>query len=173
VARLRDSAGVLIGVSSLYETAPVGGPEQWDYLNAVVVLDTPLSARDLLDLCLEIEQERGRERTGPGAPRTLDLDLLVHGSVAVDEPGLTVPHPRLTERRFVLEPLVEVWGDGPVPGVADLRAALATAGDQDVRRIAGPEWAHRRRMGAAAAATAAVLAGVSVVAGILRRRRGP
>ena len=98
-----------LSVSRYYDTAPVGasGPQPL-YLNAAAVGDTRLSARMLLDALLAIERERGRERPHPNAPRTLDLDLILYGDAVVDEPGLTVPHPRFRERRFVLEPLAEV-----------------------------------------------------------------
>ncbi len=94
------------------------------FLNAAVVGDTSLGARDLLDALLAIELERGRERPFPGAARTLDLDLVLYGSLVMDEPGLVVPHPRFRERLFVLEPLAEIAPDlvDPVTGrrVAEL-----------------------------------------------------
>lgn len=99
-------------VSQVYETAPVGPPPQGPYLNAVVRLRTTLAPRALLALLLEIEASRGRRReTGRWTARTLDLDLLFYGSLALDEPGLTLPHPRLHERGFVLAPLREVAPD--------------------------------------------------------------
>lgn len=104
--------------SSLRETAPVGVGEQPLFLNGVVVGQTVLTARALLDALLAIERERGRERPRPGAERTLDLDLILYGSSRVTEPGLVVPHPRFRERLFVLEPLAELapdWID-PVSG---------------------------------------------------------
>lgn len=99
-------------VSSLWETAPVGGPAgQGAYLNAVARFETTLAPRPLLDRLLEIERVHGRERSAPDAPRTLDLDLLLYGEQVIDEEGLTVPHPRLHLRPFVLAPLREVAGD--------------------------------------------------------------
>jgi 2-amino-4-hydroxy-6-hydroxymethyldihydropteridine diphosphokinase len=106
--------------STWYDTAPVGVGEQPRYLNGVVVGETGLSARALLDRLLEIERQDGRERPAPGASRTLDLDLILYGSARVNEPGLAVPHPRFRERLFVLEPLAELvpgWVD-PVSGDA-------------------------------------------------------
>ena len=98
-----------ISVSSFIETAPVGvGPEHGAYLNAAVVGETRLPARTLLDRLLEIEEERGRARPYPMAPRTLDLDLILYGEEIIDEDGLTVPHPRFREREFVLAPLAEI-----------------------------------------------------------------
>ena len=106
--------------STWYDTAPVGVGEQPRYLNGVVVGDTELTARALLDTLLAIEREHGRERPAPGAARTLDLDLILYGSERLTEPGLVVPHPRFRERLFVLEPLAELepdWID-PVSGDA-------------------------------------------------------
>jgi 2-amino-4-hydroxy-6-hydroxymethyldihydropteridine diphosphokinase len=105
-------------VSSFHETAPVGVGPQPTFLNAAAVGETSLSARALLDTMLEVEQELGRERPFPGAPRTVDLDLILYGNEILDEPGLVVPHPRFRERWFVLAPLAEVapdWRD-PVTG---------------------------------------------------------
>jgi 2-amino-4-hydroxy-6-hydroxymethyldihydropteridine diphosphokinase len=100
----------VLAVSSLTETEPVGPvTDQPRFLNGAVVLDTTLGARPLLERLLEIEAELGRTRVGPaGGPRTIDLDLLVYGDERIDEPGLTVPHPRLHDRTFVLEPLAEL-----------------------------------------------------------------
>jgi len=108
----------LVEQSTLRETEPVGVVDQPPFLNGVVALDTTLSARELLDALLRVEAELGRvreegERWGP---RTIDLDLLVYGPEVVDEPGLRVPHPRLHERRFALEPLAELAPDLVVPG---------------------------------------------------------
>jgi len=106
-------------ISQYRETAPVGvsGPQPL-YLNAAAVGVTDLDARAVLDALLAIERERGRERPGPNAPRTLDLDLILVGDLVIDTPGLVVPHPRFRERRFVLEPLAEVAPDlrDPVTG---------------------------------------------------------
>jgi 2-amino-4-hydroxy-6-hydroxymethyldihydropteridine diphosphokinase len=108
--RLRIQPGIVVTkVSRFWETAPVGGPPgQGPFLNAAAELETTLSARELLALCLQIEKEHGRERREPCGPRTLDLDLLFHGQEVIEEPGLTLPHPRLHERPFVLGPLVEI-----------------------------------------------------------------
>jgi 2-amino-4-hydroxy-6-hydroxymethyldihydropteridine diphosphokinase len=100
----------VVAVSSLAETDPVGPVTgQPRFLNGAVALDTTLGPRLLLDRLLEIESGLGRTREGPaGGPRTIDLDLLVYGDERIDEPGLTVPHPRLHDRAFVLEPLAEL-----------------------------------------------------------------
>jgi 2-amino-4-hydroxy-6-hydroxymethyldihydropteridine diphosphokinase len=118
VSRLRSFLD-LLKVSSYYETEPVGVSEpQPFFLNAVAVGDTTLSARDVLGRLMAIERERGRERVQPNAARTLDLDLILFGDAVIAESVLTVPHPRFRERRFVLEPLVEVAPDvrDPVTG---------------------------------------------------------
>ena len=110
--------GALLGnvrASSSYETAPEGVEgEQPAFLNAAAIGETHLSAREVLDALLAMEAERGRQRPFARAPRTLDLDLVLFGDEIVDEPGLTIPHPRFRERRFVLEPLAEI-----APGLRD------------------------------------------------------
>jgi 2-amino-4-hydroxy-6-hydroxymethyldihydropteridine diphosphokinase len=116
-------------LSELRETEPWGYADQPRFLNAVAEVETELGARELLDLLLEVERDLGRERgAGPRfGPRTIDLDLLLFGEDAIDEPGLTVPHPRLPERRFALEPLAELDARLVVPGhgtVSELLAAL-------------------------------------------------
>lgn len=111
-AALRGAVGSLDGVvavSRLYETEPIGGPgDQQDHLNLVVVLDTELSARELLGVCHRLEAAAGRVRSERWGPRTLDVDVLWHEAGPVDDPDLQVPHPRLAERRFVLEPMADV-----------------------------------------------------------------
>lgn len=135
-----DGLGEVLEVSSLYETAAVGGPPQGDYLNAVVLLMTDRSARGLLDGLLDIERTAGRTRRVRWGPRTLDLDLLLFGDETIDEPGLTVPHPRLGERRFVLEPLAEVWSGPSLPDGRVLGDLLAHVVDQEVRKVEGTRW---------------------------------
>lgn len=127
--------GSLVRVSSLYETAPIGGPEQGAYINSVVVLETELSARGLLESCRQIEREHGRERRERWGPRTLDLDLLLYGQDTVADDDLTVPHPRMTERRFVIEPLLEAWPDAVFPDGRRVDELVAAVADQEVRRI--------------------------------------
>ncbi len=121
VSELPDVAAV----SSVYETAPVGGPPgQNDYLNIVVELDTTLVARELLDVAQHLEEEAGRVRTVRFGPRTLDVDVLLVEGVAVDEPDLVVPHPRMWQRRFVLEPLAEL-----APDLVPAEALIASGGE--------------------------------------------
>jgi 2-amino-4-hydroxy-6-hydroxymethyldihydropteridine diphosphokinase len=116
----------VVAVSTLRETEPVGVGEQPRFLNGAVALDTTLGARELLDRLLAVEQRFGRVRVpGEHGPRTLDLDLLLYGEEAIDEPGLAVPHPRLHERRFVLEPLAELDPGLVVPGCGRVESLLA------------------------------------------------
>ena len=116
----------VVAVSSVRETDPVGLADQPRFLNAAVALDTELEPRALLELLMAVERELGRTRDGPRfGPRTIDLDLLLYGDEVVDEPGLTVPHPRLHERRFVLEPLAELNDELTVPEKGAVQALLA------------------------------------------------
>jgi 2-amino-4-hydroxy-6-hydroxymethyldihydropteridine diphosphokinase len=107
---LRAEPGIdVAAVSSVHETDPVGYEDQPRFLNAAAAVDTELPARELLARLLGIERRLGRTRAGPRfGPRTIDLDLLLYGDAEIDEPGLTVPHPRLHERLFALEPLIEL-----------------------------------------------------------------
>ncbi len=118
----------VVAVSTFRETDPVGLLDQPRFLNGAAAVETDLSARDLLEALLRIERKLGRVRDGTRwGPRTIDLDLLLYGDEIVDEPGLCVPHPRLHERRFALEPLAELAPQAVVPGagrVSELLAAL-------------------------------------------------
>jgi 2-amino-4-hydroxy-6-hydroxymethyldihydropteridine diphosphokinase len=128
VAALAEAAEVeVVAVSTLRDTAPVGNLDQPRFLNGVVVLETGRSPRDLLGLLLEVETRFGRDRAAVPAqgPRTLDLDLLLYGEAEIDEENLRVPHPRLHERPFVLEPLAEVAPGLEVPGKGSVEAILA------------------------------------------------
>lgn len=102
------AAGQVTGLSSVYDTDPVGFVDQGAFLNMVVRLETRLPPRDLLALARAIEDGEGRERTFRNAPRTLDVDILLYGDLRVREPGLTIPHPRMGTRPFVLFPLLEL-----------------------------------------------------------------
>lgn len=130
-----ESLGRVVATSPVYETEPIGGPDQGPYLNAVTVIDTELSARRLLGELLDIERSRDRERTEQWAPRTLDLDLLLYGDESVDEPGLTVPHPRMVERRFVLDPLLDVWPEACLPDGTPVQSFRDGVADQEVERF--------------------------------------
>lgn len=101
--------------SRLHRTKPVGYADQPDFVNAMALVDTALEPRALLDALLAIEKRHGRVRTIPNGPRTLDLDIIVYGDRVIDEPGLTVPHPRAKDRAFVMVPLREVWPDVVIP----------------------------------------------------------
>ena len=115
--------------SKLYRTAAWGVTDQPDFINAVALLHTRRTPRQLLEDLLEIERHAGRHRLEDGSdrwgPRTLDLDLLLYGDARIDEPGLHVPHPRLHERAFVLVPLAEIAPDASIPGVGTAPRALA------------------------------------------------
>ena len=117
----------VLAVSELRETEPVGYQNQPSFLNGAALIETTLSARELLERLLGIETGLGRVRgEGPRfGPRTIDLDLLLYGAETIDEPGLRVPHPRLAERRFALEPLAELDPDLEVPGLGPVQALLA------------------------------------------------
>lgn len=109
--RAVESMPDVVAVSSLWETAPVGGPDQGAFLNAVVELRTELSARELLELCRELESAAERVRTVRWGPRTLDVDVLWIDGETVDDPDLVVPHPLMFDRAFVLVPLGELAPD--------------------------------------------------------------
>ena len=116
----------LRGVSAFRETEPVGYLDQPRFVNAAVELETDLSPHDLLARLLEVERHLGRVRGGPRfGPRTIDLDLLLYGAETIGAPGLAVPHPRLHERRFALEPLAELDPDLELPGRGPIRLLLA------------------------------------------------
>jgi len=123
-------------VSPVYETAPVDAPEDSkDYLNAVLLADTTLSARTLLERALAVEDAYGRERTAEhNAPRTLDVDLIVVGDRRADDDDLVLPHPRAHERAFVLAPWNDVEPDAELPGQGPVAELLAKAGEQAVNR---------------------------------------
>ena len=121
----------LVRQSSLYRNPPEGGADQPEYFNAVAQIETGAGPRELLDRLLEIERAHGRARDYPNAPRTLDLDIALYGERVVREAGLTIPHPRMLERAFVLVPLAEIAPDAMVPGqgrAADLASKLDASG---------------------------------------------
>ena len=116
----------VLRVSRLRETDPVGYEDQPRFLNGVARLQTSLEPRELLDALLDLERDLGRTRGGPRfGPRTIDLDILLYDNRIVDEPGLRIPHPRMAERRFVLEPLIELDPALEVPGRGRVQALLA------------------------------------------------
>jgi 2-amino-4-hydroxy-6-hydroxymethyldihydropteridine diphosphokinase len=125
----------LAGHSSFYRTAPVGFEGQPEFLNAVAALDTRLAPGVLLEGLHGIERRHHRERSFPNAPRTLDLDLLLFGDERIARPGLTVPHPRMHERAFVLQPLLELDSEISIPGKGKAGALLSACGSQKIERI--------------------------------------
>ena len=122
----------LIAHSSLYASAPVGYVDQPDFINAVAQVETNLAPRALLAALLDIENRYGRERSFRNAPRTLDLDLLLYGHAHFHEAALSLPHPRMTERAFVLMPLLEIAPDTMIPGRGAAADWLAGCSDQAV-----------------------------------------
>ena len=126
----------LVRCSSLYRTAPVGITEQPDFINAVCAVDTGLPAATLMQALLDIERAHGRQRDIPGGPRTLDLDLLLYGELVCHEPGLTLPHPRLHERAFVLYPLSEIAPGLSIPGRGQVEILRAGCAGQAIERLA-------------------------------------
>ena len=135
LATIADSR--LVKRSSLYRTAPVGFADQPDFINAVGALETVLEPRALLDALLALEAARGRARTFVNAPRTLDLDVLLYGEQQINEHGLTVPHPRMHERAFVLVPLAEIAPDCVIPGRGAVRELLRRVDQRGVRIAEG------------------------------------
>jgi 2-amino-4-hydroxy-6-hydroxymethyldihydropteridine diphosphokinase len=135
LARLaRLPASRLLQASSHYRSAPIDSSGD-DYINAVACLDTGLDAHQLLAALHAIEQAHGRERPYRNAPRTLDLDLLLYGDQAIDTPTLSVPHPRMHERAFVLAPLLEIAPDIDIPGRGHARDFAAAVAGQDISRL--------------------------------------
>ena len=124
----------LAGHSSFYRTAPVGSVNQPEFLNAVAALDTRLAPGVLLEGLQGIERRHGRERPFLDAPRTLDLDLLLFGDEQIARPGLTVPHPRMHQRAFVLRPLLELDPGISIPGKGGAGAFLAACASQKIER---------------------------------------
>ncbi|MEX2241381.1 MAG: 2-amino-4-hydroxy-6-hydroxymethyldihydropteridine diphosphokinase [Burkholderiales bacterium] len=121
--------------SPLYRSAPLDAPGQPDFVNAVAAVDTELSAAQLLEALQAIESRHGRERAHRNAPRTLDLDLLLFGDTAFASPTLTLPHPRMHERAFVLLPLLDLDPRAEVPGRGSARALLRACTAQRIERI--------------------------------------
>ncbi|MBD8891585.1 2-amino-4-hydroxy-6-hydroxymethyldihydropteridine diphosphokinase [Roseibium litorale] len=130
VARLDQSEGIkVLARSSDYRTPPWGPVPQDDYRNICLTIETSLSPRQLLDRCLRIEKDLGRIRDVRWGPRIIDIDVLIYGQDKVDEEHLTIPHPRMGERAFVLVPLVEIWPDAPIGDGRTAEEALTTCPD--------------------------------------------
>jgi 2-amino-4-hydroxy-6-hydroxymethyldihydropteridine diphosphokinase len=122
--------------SSLYRSAPLGYADQPDYANAVAKILTELNPQDLLQSLLQIEYKHGRERTFRNAPRTLDLDMLLYDDMEIQVPNLTIPHPQMHLRAFVLRPLLEIAPDVGIPGKGLAAVAYAACQDQVLQIIA-------------------------------------
>lgn len=135
--RIRTLGNVL-ACSGVYETAPQGMVDQDPFYNAVVLVETELDTVALMDRLLDIEREMGRVRDRRWGPRLIDLDLILHGDRAVRTPTVEVPHPRYRERRFVLEPLIEVWPGARDPDGTPVANLLSGVADQRVRRLDDP-----------------------------------
>ena len=126
----------LLARSSLYRGAPLGFPDQPDFVNAVAKITTELSPQALLQSLLLIEHQHGRERTFRNAPRILDLDVLLYDDVQLHEHGLTIPHPQMHLRAFVLQPLLEIAPEASIPGAGRADVALEKCRNQKLERIA-------------------------------------
>jgi len=137
VDALRDTPDVVVvEVSPVYETEPVGGPEEsGPYLNIVLLADSTLPVEMLLDRAHAIEQAFGRERSVPGAPRTLDVDLITYGTKPIETEELTIPHPRAHERAFVLAPWLDIERDAVLLGHGPVAELLAKVGTESVTKL--------------------------------------
>jgi len=124
--------------SALYRTAPVGNIDQPEFVNAVAEIETRLPPHELLAALLALEARQGRVRAFPNAPRTLDLDVLLYDNLQLDEPGLTIPHPRMHERGFVLVPLREIAPECISPGRGVVSELLSEIDTSDIRREQPP-----------------------------------
>ncbi len=134
VAELAE-LGEIVAVSEVYETDPVGGPEQPDYYNAVVVLETEAQPGEVLAAAQRAEQGRGRTREVRWGARTLDVDVLAHGTTTSADPDLTLPHPRATQRAFVMVPWAQIDPDFLLPDGRTVAAACAGLDTAGVRRL--------------------------------------
>ena len=121
--------------SSLYRSAPIGFVQQPDFINAVVRLNTEMAPKALLDALLELERKCGRTREFQNAPRILDLDILLYDNLQYHEHGLTIPHPQMHKRAFVLRPLLEIVPDCAIPGIGPAAEALLQCGGQKLERV--------------------------------------
>ena len=111
IDRLDRAEGIAVtAVSHVYETAPIGSPEQSDYLNAAIAIETDREAGEVMDICLTVEKTMGRTRTVRWGPREIDIDILLYGTLCIESERLTIPHPRMHERAFVLIPLADIDG---------------------------------------------------------------
>jgi 2-amino-4-hydroxy-6-hydroxymethyldihydropteridine diphosphokinase len=132
---LFDAPGLdFLGLSPVYETKPVGGPEQGDFLNVVIVADSRVAPESLLERVLAIEESMDRTREVRWGPRTLDIDIVMMGDVTSDDPDLLLPHPRARERAFVLQPWCDLEPDATLPGQGRVTDLLPGVADQELHR---------------------------------------
>ncbi len=132
---LFDAPGLeFVAISPVYETKPVGGPEQGDFLNVVIVADSSVAPRSLIERVLNIEESMDRVRDVRWGPRTLDIDIVTIGELTCDDPELTLPHPRAHERAFVLVPWADVEPDATLPGRGPIRDLLPSVAGQELHR---------------------------------------
>ena len=136
--------GRVVGSSIVYETAPQGMVDQEPFYNAVVLVDTELDPVELVGRLLDIERDMGRVRGQQWGPRLIDLDLILYGDLTISTPSVEVPHPRYRQRRFVLEPLVEVWPDARDPDGTRVADLLEVVSGQEVSQIDVPGWPSDR-----------------------------
>ncbi len=141
IAALPDCA--ITKTSAMYQSAPVGGVAQANFVNAVAEVETTLSPRELMACLLDIERQHARVRTTRNGPRTLDLDILMFNDWRINEPDLVVPHPRAHERAFVLLPLLEVSPQISIPGVGTATALLPKVSEQSIERCSQPVLRER------------------------------
>jgi len=125
----------LMVASPLYRSAAVGYTDQPDFINAVACVETALAPRVLLEALLGMERMQGRVRSFANAPRTLDLDIVLYGELSLQEPGLTIPHPRLHQRAFVVVPLADIAPEARVPGLGSVRELLQAVDSASVERV--------------------------------------
>lgn len=137
IQALREIDGLdVVAISPAYRTAPVGGPDQPDFLNLVVLAHTDVPAEQLLAETAAIEQSAGRTRDVHWGPRTLDIDLIVVGDLRMDTERLTLPHPRAHERAFVLKPWLDIDPQASLPGHGSVKDLLSAVSDQRVEQVA-------------------------------------
>ena len=136
--------GTVVATSGIYETAPQDLVDQAPFYNAVVLVETELDPVEMVAGLLDVERQMGRIRGQRWGPRLIDLDLILHGDCTVRAPNVEVPHPRYRRRRFVLEPLVEVWPDARDPDGTRVVDLLPAVSGQAVERIEAPGWTAGR-----------------------------
>ncbi|MCX6344736.1 MAG: 2-amino-4-hydroxy-6-hydroxymethyldihydropteridine diphosphokinase [Armatimonadetes bacterium] len=138
-----NSSCEVTAISGLYETKPVGFEDQPDFLNAVIEVKTTLSPCDLLGLCNKVEENLGRKRTIPWGPRVIDIDVLLYEGVESSDESLTIPHPRMRQRAFVLAPLADIAPNMELAGGITASEAAQRIGQMGIKKIADETWSQR------------------------------